>query len=138
MIYFISGPINIISHQFNKNYTTILNRILLNDPNCKFIISDDNGTSKMAQEYLYNHFTNKHIPPYKFKQKINIYHCNKAPQYNLGFKSIGGFKSRNTRDQMMTHYSNSDIIWIPTNMLDLNNKNELINNINQRVVKNKK
>jgi hypothetical protein len=105
MIYYISGPTNLTNTQFLIQYSKPILKILNNNPNCKFITSDDNGTCKMFTDFLYKYFLNKHIQPHIIKQRATIYHCGNSPSHNPGFKTIGGFKSIKTRDQIMLNHS---------------------------------
>ncbi len=103
MRYFISGHRDLTGEEFNKYYVPVLDKIIEEDRNCKFVVGDYEGVDRMAQEYL----------ALKCPEKVTVYHMFEAPR-NLatGLKTKGGYKSDEARDAAMTEDSDFDIAFV--------------------------
>lgn len=96
--YFISGHLDITKNEFYLHYKKRIDFVL--KQNSSFVVGDAKGTDKFAQQYL------------KGKSKnVIVYHMFKSPRNNIGFKTKGGFRSDNSRDNAMTSTSDEDILW---------------------------
>lgn len=103
-IFFISGHLNLTPEEFKQYYKKDIKDEIKNGSS--FIVGDCNGADKMAQEYLFN---------MKY-DKVTVYHMLDSPRNNVGdFKTVGGFKSDNSRDTACTKNSMFDILYIRSN-----------------------
>ena len=102
-IYFISGHLDLTEKEFNEHYVSKIQNAILT--NSLFIVGDAKGADSFAQKYLMGNILDK--------TKVMVYHMFDEPRNNYGnFKTIGGFKSDDERDDKMTNDSNYDILWV--------------------------
>lgn len=102
-IYFVSGHLNLTQKEFDEHYADkILDAI---KSNSKIITSDSKGCDTFTQQFLVNNA----VKP----NNVVIYHMFDKPRVNIGnFPSVGGAKSDEERDSMMTRNSTHDIAWV--------------------------
>lgn len=101
MIYFISGHRNITEEEFNTHYEPLL-WDAINESSVEFVVGDCVGVDAMAQKYL------KSLGV----KEVTVYHMFEEPRHNVGFDTMGGFRSDVERDFAMTKVSNRDIAWV--------------------------
>jgi hypothetical protein len=100
-IYFISGHRDITEEEFIKYYEPkIWNAI--NEEGSKFVVGDCKGVDSMAQKFL----------KVMGVKDVKVYHMFEEPRYNVGFDTVGEFRSDIERDFNMTLNSNEDIAWV--------------------------
>lgn len=99
-IAYISGHLNITRDEFNVHYAPKIEEAI--HKGHAFVVGDARGADLMSQQYLYNrHFLN-----------AKVYHMFDAPRNNMGFQTVGGFDSDDSRDVAMTLASDYDIAWV--------------------------
>ncbi len=105
--YFISGHRDITEKEFTINYAPIIEDIITNVPNAKFIMGDYCGVDIMAQNYIID--VAKYNPDF-----VTVYHMMESPRnINSKIKNlVGGFKTDEERDAAMTANSFEDIAFI--------------------------
>ncbi len=101
---YISGHLKITKEEFMEHYSGPINLAILN--NHTFIVCDAKGTDTMAQEYLLK------IMGEEAKSRVTVYHMFDTPRNNVGFKTVGGFKSDEERDTVCTYASDYDLAWV--------------------------
>ena len=97
-IYFISGHLDLTVEEFALYYIPLIDAAL--KFNSSFVVGDARGADHMAQQYLLGKTDN-----------VTVYHMFDSPRHNVGFKTMGGYKSDIERDVTMTVNSDSDIAW---------------------------
>ena len=105
--YFISGHRNITEEEFERNYKSVIEHVISEMPNCKFIVGDYYGVDIMAQNYLMDVLN---LEP----ERLTVYHMFDKPR-NVNEKvtqTIGGFTSDEERDAAMTAASFDDIAFV--------------------------
>lgn len=101
--YFVSGHLDVTMDEFREHYAPRLTKILAEDPDASFVVSDARGCDLMAQLYLRD----------AHALRVQVFHMSVAPRNNVGgFPTIGGFSSDNARDTAMTNASDVDIAWV--------------------------
>ena len=102
--YFISGHRDITESEFEFNYEPLINKVLHENPDAKFIVGDYYGADIMAQNYLMDILC---IDP----SRVTVYHMMDSPR-NINpkiTKTKGGYQSDDERDSAMTMASSKDI-----------------------------
>lgn len=102
--YFISGPTDISPIEFEFNYMPLINFALQKTQNAHFILSDEEGVSLMAQNYLLDVLSIN-------ESNLTVYHVGDT-HGTLNEKVIniiGGFTSIEERNKEMTNNSFEDI-----------------------------
>lgn len=97
--HFVSGHLNLTEAEFQQHYQPALDYALANGD--AFVVGDARGADAMAQTYLHGK-----------TEAVTVYHMFLSPRYNPGFKTIGGFKTDDSRDTQMTQDSDGDIAWV--------------------------
>jgi hypothetical protein len=105
--YFISGHRRLTKEEFNESYAPMIDFVLENSTDCKFVIGDYWGCDEMAQNYLVDTLG---IDP----SRITVYHMMEAPRYhNKKIENlVGGFQTDEERDAAMTDASDEDIAYV--------------------------
>ena len=104
---FISGHIDLTQDEFDSHYK---DRILKSiQENASFVVGDANGCDAMAQRFLSDCIGGELLPEI---DRVRVYHMLKKPRNNVGFRTVGGFKSDEERDAAMTAASDADIAWV--------------------------
>jgi hypothetical protein len=98
--YFISGHRDITEEEFKTHYEEKIFKAINDDSH--FVVGDCDGVDHLAQKYL---------KAFGVKQ-VDVYHMFDEPRHNVGFNTIGGFRSDVDRDTAMTEDSNIDIAWV--------------------------
>lgn len=111
MIYFISGHRNLSYEDFEKYYIPIIDKIIREDDEAKFVVGDCDGVDKFAMDYIFSkdicHITIYHM----FNKPRNVPEANTRVILDLvDFR--GGFKSDEERDSAMTRDSDFDIAFV--------------------------
>lgn len=105
--YFISGHRDITPAEFETNYEPMINYVLSENPDAKFVVGDYYGVDIMAQNYL--------LDVLKIDGKnVTVYHMFDSPR-NVNIKVAnlkGGFQSDEERDAAMTNDSSYDIAFV--------------------------
>jgi hypothetical protein len=96
---YVSGHLDITPDEFDVHYRPAIDEALARGDS--FVVGDARGTDSMTQNYLLGKTT-----------AVVVYHMFTNPRNNLGFKTIGGFKSDVERDAQMTEDSDQDIAWV--------------------------
>src|ERR1044071_6804611 len=104
MIAYISGHLKITKEEFAEHYSGPINLAILN--NDTFIVCDAKGVDAMAQEYLLR------VMGEEGKSRVTVYHMLDKPRNNVGFKTVGGYKTDAERDAACTYSSDYDIAWV--------------------------
>ena len=110
--YFISGHRDITEDEFERNYKPVLEAIVNDVPDCRFVVGDYYGADIMAQNYLVDVLD---VEP----ERITVYHMFEAPR-NINPKitnTVGGFGSDRERDEAMTAASSNDIAFVRNNTM---------------------
>lgn len=115
MKYFISGHRDLSYEDFKLYYQPIIDNIISNDEEPKFVVGDCNGVDKFAMDYIFKCY----IVP------LTIYHMFDTPRNipeglgeNPELDEVyfqGGFKSDEERDSAMTKASDFDIAFVKDN-----------------------
>jgi len=105
-IYFISGHRkfngdDITGEKFLEHYQEQLDKALEN-PNARFVVGDCSGIDSFAQYYLKS----------AGAENVVVFHMGEDPRNNVGFPTISGFKTDESRDSAMTDVSDEDILWV--------------------------
>lgn len=105
--YFISGHRDITDNEFEAYYQTLLNHVLEETPDARFVVGDYEGADIMAQNYLLDVLCVD-------QERITVYHMFDSPRnYNPKItKFKGGFKTDDERDEAMTRASFKDIAFV--------------------------
>ena len=99
--HFISGHLDLSKKEFDEHYKIKIQSAMSNGDS--FIIGDARGADSLAQQVLTEHLYDK----------VTVYHMLEKPRNNFGnFKTKGGFKCDDDRDEQMTKDSTNDIFWI--------------------------
>lgn len=110
--YFISGHRDITEDEFERNYKPVLEAIVNDVPDCRFVVGDYYGADIMAQNYLVDVLG---VEP----ERITVYHMFEVPR-NINPKitnTVGGFESDRERDEAMTAASSNDIAFVRNNTM---------------------
>ena len=102
--YFISGHRDITESEFEFNYEPLINKVLHENPDAKFIVGDYYGADIMAQNYLMDILCID-------TSRVTVYHMMDSPR-NINpkiTKTKGGYQSDDERDSAMTMASSKDI-----------------------------
>jgi hypothetical protein len=99
MVNFVSGHLDLTDSEFDAHYRPRLDEALARGE--AFVVGDARGTDTLTQNYLLGK-TNA----------VVVYHMFTDPRNNLGFVTIGGFRSDEERDARMTADSDRDIAWV--------------------------
>ena len=97
--FFISGHLDLTQEEFDLHYMPRIKSAL--EAGADFVVGDARGADYMAQVYLAT-----------YPASTTVYHMLVSPRNNVGFPAIGGFKTDEERDRMMTQDSDRDIAWI--------------------------
>ena len=98
---FISGHLDLTQEEFDEHYKGLISKAALR--NCSFVIGDARGCDLMAQNFL------KEL----LVSNVIVYHMFEKPRNNPhDFKTVGGFKTDDERDEAMTKISIEDIAWV--------------------------
>lgn len=97
--YFVSGHLHITEQEFDEHYIPRLTVAMSDDSS--FVVGDARGVDAMAQRFLHDRGA-----------KVTVFHMHSKPRNNIGFKTMGGFESDESRDSMMTTLSDADIAWV--------------------------
>jgi hypothetical protein len=119
-IAFISGHLDLTAEEFDEHYAS---RIFVAEcQGHKFVVGDARGTDSFAHQMIDD------------KSLLSIYHMFDMPRNSVrGAKLIGGFKSDEGRDTVMTKESTYDIAWVRPGR----EKSGTQNNLNRRLKLNK-
>lgn len=98
-INFISGHLRISAAEFAQHYQPAIDAALRRGE--AFVVGDARGVDAMAQRYLHGK-----------TEAVTVFHMFRAPRYNPGFPTKGGFTSDDERDAAMTLDSDQDIAWV--------------------------
>jgi hypothetical protein len=98
-INYISGHLDLSPEEFEEYYRPGIDAALTREEG--FVVGDARGTDAMAQSYLLGK-----------TEAVVVYHMFSSPRNNVGFPTIGGFESDETRDARMTADSQQDIAWV--------------------------
>jgi len=96
---FVSGHLDLTPDEFDAHYRPAIDEALARGDS--FVVGDARGTDSMTQNYLLGKTT-----------AVVVYHMFAHPRNNAGFKTVGGFKSDEERDALMTADSDRDIAWV--------------------------
>jgi hypothetical protein len=100
---FISGHLDLTEEEFNEHYKPAIDFAIFFGTN--FVVGDANGADKMAQEYIKSIGNN-------VWELVTVFHMFEKPRNNCGFKTRGGYKTDDLRDNAMTVNSDYDIAWV--------------------------
>jgi hypothetical protein len=99
--HFVSGHLNLTQDEFDQHYSDKLRNAVA--CNYTIIVGDANGADAMAQKFLND----------LGYQNVVVYHMFDKPRINVGnFPTVGGSKTDEERDELMTKNSNVDIAWV--------------------------
>lgn len=101
---YISGHLKISKEEFEHHYKLKIDEAIKQGDD--FVICDAHGVDAMAQMYLAEQFKTPATAP------VRVYHMFDKPRNNMGFKTVGGYKSDEDRDKACTYASNYDIAWV--------------------------
>src|SRR5574344_25421 len=101
-VVFISGNTHLDEKRFITYYIPTL-KVLVEQDDCLFNISDDDGVSAMCQAVFNSAL--------KDKTRVNVFGCKTKPKNyaNSDFFYIGGFKTTEERDAALSATSNLDL-----------------------------
>lgn len=103
--YFISGHLDITQEEFSAYYVPAIRAVVDKYPTCNFVVGDSRGADVMAQRFLHALDLDH--------ERVRVYHMYDAPLNNPhSYKTVGGFKSHNSKDAAMTSASQFDIAWV--------------------------
>ncbi len=100
--YFVSGHLDLSRQEFLEHYAPKMRAAL--DAGAGFVVGDAHGADLFAQDWLL--FAN--CP----HERVMVYHMLQSPRNNVGFPTVGGFKTDEARDEAMTLASFDDIAWV--------------------------
>lgn len=105
--YFVSGHREVTQEEFDTIYVPVINTVLQNTPDCRFVVGDYWGVDEMAQNYLLDTLE---ISP----ERVTVYHMFDKPRYynNKVVNFRGGFSDDDSRDEAMTRDSDEDIAFV--------------------------
>ena len=105
--WFISGHRSITTEEFETNYAPMIEYVLNEDPDARFVIGDYAGCDIMAQDYLVDALN---VDP----DRITVYHMLESPRNcNPKITNLkGAFESDEERDAAMTMASSDDIAFV--------------------------
>lgn len=103
--FYISGHLDITKTEFTDNYIPELERLVhIHKDKIKFVVGDARGADVMAQKWLRDNVD---------KKRVTVYHMFDSPRFNAGyFSCVGGYKTDEERDAVMTAVSIGDIAFI--------------------------
>jgi hypothetical protein len=99
VVNYISGHLDLTRTEFATHYRPAIDEAL--SRNEWFVVGDARGADYFAQCYLWVHTT-----------RVMVYHMLERPRNNVGFNTVGGFKTDAERDEQMTYNSIADIAWV--------------------------
>lgn len=99
-IYFVSGHLDLTKAEFAEHYAPRMQVALAEG--ASFIVGDARGADLQAQDWLL----------FAGCDQVTVYHMFESPRNNVGFRTVGGFRSDDERDAAMTAASTDDIAWV--------------------------
>lgn len=115
MKYFISGHRDLSYEDFQFYYKPLIDRVIIEDPDARFVVGDCDGVDKLAMDYIWD----------ECDRPLTIFHMFNAPRNipeGMGTVPdaeevyfVGGFKSDEERDSAMTKASDFDIAFVKDN-----------------------
>lgn len=121
-IAFISGHRDLTTAEFEKHYLAKIENALKEGHS--FVVGDAVGGDLFSQQYLFGKTPN-----------VVVYFAGKTARNNVGFKSVGGFKSYTERDEAMTMNSDYDIAWVRGGKKKSGTKKNLNRRVEQKTVR---
>jgi hypothetical protein len=104
MIYFVSGHLTTTPEEFQQHYLPVLERVLSEDPDSKFVMGDARGTDRLTQLWARER---------GLFSRVTVYHMFASARNNAGpFHTQGGYETDTARDEAMTAASQVDVAWV--------------------------